>query len=416
MNKTSLLSFVPLALIFIAGCESEELCALNDANCDGVPDDLGRATGGGMVQLWDRDGDGRPEGYAIDRTGDGQPDALGLDTNGDGFVDSVDLDFDGVPDETTPNGTFGQPGTLPGTGAGGTVGGGETGVGGTPVGTGGSSPGTGGGSTGTGGDGEIYSDGNCLDDEVTHVGSGEANGTLTGNQQADDQIRYARGDSQRGGMWYKIIANGWGDGWEGHHLVWEGTKLSVESFDGYSTGQGVPAGYPSVYMGDYSTTGASFRSPFPLPVAQASKVDTGLRWNHTGTGTEYNVAWDIWLTNGSGLSAYFMVWLNDPPSYEPAGGEFQQGITVPGVPGVWDIRSGTVSTPLGTHPIINYSRPDGTSTKEFHFNLETFFSDATGRGLSLNGTQIMSVAIGFELWDGPVSNLTIEDFCVGISE
>ena len=84
------------------GCGSAEgtACALGDSDCEGVPDDLGRAVldDDGNWLTTDLDGDGVSDGPAVDTNGDGIPDGALIDTDGDGLGDALDLDGDGVPD------------------------------------------------------------------------------------------------------------------------------------------------------------------------------------------------------------------------------------------------------------------------------------------------------------------------------
>lgn len=88
---------------------------VGDANDDGVPDDQQNLPGDGLLDLPDDDGDGVPNGCAVqgdvvscpdgtqpDIDGDGLPDELDDDRDGDGVpnVDDDDQDGDGDPDVT----------------------------------------------------------------------------------------------------------------------------------------------------------------------------------------------------------------------------------------------------------------------------------------------------------------------------
>lgn len=103
--KRLLVSLALLPTILVACQKAEEpICTNNDADCDGVPDDLGEAVdrdGEPGPDPWDYDSDGEAEGYAVDTNCDGRPDALGLDLNDDGFIDSVDINPGGEPDIIT---------------------------------------------------------------------------------------------------------------------------------------------------------------------------------------------------------------------------------------------------------------------------------------------------------------------------
>jgi hypothetical protein len=107
-----------------------------------------------------------------------------------------------------------------------------------------------------------------------------------------------------------------------------------------------------------------------------------------------------------------MVWLRDPPTEQPAGSPnaMNQGITVANVPGVWDIWSGTVNS----RPIINWVRHEGMDSSEIEFDVMDFVRDAESRGLTITGTQVNAVAVGFEIWSGPITNLESKDFYVDV--
>lgn len=367
------LSPLLLATVPLFSCSKKEECALSDADCDGVPDDLGRAVDRDDVHgpdPWDFDSDGTVDGYAVDRNNDGRPDALGLDLDGDGLVDAVDWNLDGIPDEFSPHGTYGT-GEPP------IMGDGDSSIPAVPA-------------------------GNCLTDGGVHSGS------------YNTSARYQNIDVARGATNYRLITNGWGTNWQSHTISGVGTQMRVVDFQG-SVGTGAsPAGYPTVYYGNYSNTGTSIGATLPQPITGLTNVDTGLRWSHPAASGGYNVAWDVWLSENGVHSGYFMVWLRDPPDFRPAGQPTTQGISVPNVSGLWDLVVGTVTVNGSTLPIINYVRAEGNDSHELGFNLMDFFADARQRGHTIPGSEIMGVAIGFEIWQGPIQSLAIDDFCVRV--
>jgi len=368
MKRRTSAVLLPLLLLPLGCGDSDSICASNDVECDGVPNDLGVAVdldGKRGPDLWDYDGNGSVDGYQVDRNDDGVPDALGLDLNADGRVDAVDINLDGIADESTPNGTYGQPQDA----------------------------------------GPLNQGGGCLDDGGAHAVSGAANGS-------DSAARYANADVQRGGQTYRLIANGWGDNWQSHNISWNGTQMAVNSFAGTTGPDFSPAGYPTLYLGDYSNTGTSPGAPLPRALSEITALPTGVRWSHPGARAEdvYNVAYDVWLSTNGVHSGYFMVWLRDPPTARPAGGKRETAVQVPGVPNTWEIWAGEVNG----RPIINYVRTEGQVTNELAFDMMAFINHAVGLGYVIPGTEVMSVAIGFEIWEGPIAGLAIDDFCVGV--
>lgn len=365
-----------LAAVPVFSCAKKEQCALSDGDCDGVPDDLGRAVdrdGDFGPDDWDIDGDGIVDGYAVDRNDDGEPDALGHDLDDDGFVDAVDWNLDGIVDEETPYGTYGS-GEPP------------------AVGDGDANP--------------AVPAGNCLTDSGMHSVSYNTNS------------RYETIDVARGSTNYRLITNGWGSNFRSHHIQGVGTQMRVVDFQGDVGTGSSPAGYPTVYYGNYSSTGASVGSTLPRAISGLESIDTGLRWSHPAASGSYNVAWDVWMSTGGQHTGYFMVWLRDPPNFRPAGAPVDRNdddnVIVANVNGSWRLIVGDVNVNGVSLPIINYVRAEGNDTYELGFDLMDFINDATNRGHQLPGTEIMGVAVGFEIWEGPIQNLGIDDFCVDV--
>jgi hypothetical protein len=142
------------------------------------------------------------------------------------------------------------------------------------------------------------------------------------------------------------------------------------------------------------------------------KLWTGWKWSSADTG-QYNAAWDIWLGTASTFQSYLMVWLRDPRGRQPAGNMTMSGVTVAGVPGTWNIRYGTVNS----SPIVNYVRPEGQDACEFEFNVMDFINDAKSRSattpaLMLPGDTVRAIAVGFEFWTGPFTNVSSDDFYI----
>lgn len=210
---------------------------------------------------------------------------------------------------------------------------------------------------------------------------------------------------------YVFITNGWGPGFDGHTISWEGTSFIVESLTGSAGSGGQPAGYPTVFCGRYSVMQVP-DCGLPASRDAISSLRTGWRWAPNGNEGEYNAAYDIWVGTGNQLQGYLMVWLRDPPSFQPAGAKNANhlGVTVANVPGEWDIWDGTVNN----LPIINWVRAEGSDSHEIEFDVMDFVRDAESRGFTIPGNQINAVAVGFEIWEGPINGLESLDFYVNV--
>ena len=238
------------------------------------------------------------------------------------------------------------------------------------------------------------------------IGGGEH----TGSGRTEEQ--YMGADVQRDGKYYRMITNGWGQNWRAHDISWLGSTMTVHDYDGSRQSNGAPAGYPSVFCGRYSDT--SQDCGLPRPISEVTAINTSAVWNHPAGDGTYNVAYDVWLGDGDaifmGLRSYFMVWLRDPPGEQPAGSLDSKNVKVAGVPGNWNIISGRVNG----LPIVNYVRAEGNDAHAIAFDMMDFLRDARERGFELPGDDLLAVAIGFEIWEGPVTELALEDFCLDI--
>lgn len=242
-------------------------------------------------------------------------------------------------------------------------------------------------------------------------------GSPTQMGEGSTSNRWEKTDVARDGVYYYFMANGWGPNFRSQLVEWKGTSFTVQSAEG-SPGSGYePATYPTVFCGVYSDS-TSKECGLPRALNQLTSVRTGWRWKPNGNTGQYNAAYDIWLSNDAtraGLSSYLMVWLRDPPGQRPAGSVRHRDITLPGVPGRWDIWVGNVSgASVASAPYVAYALPEGQDIYQIEFDVMTFVRDAAERSLPLPGTHMLSVAVGFEIWLGPISNLVSEDFYVRV--
>ena len=306
----------------------------------------------------------------------------------------------------------GQGGSAVGTG-GGSVGGAASGpASGGQAGSAGATGGTAGaGATsaagGAGGAGAAAGAAGSAGAPVTDGGLGS--GMMTGMGRSMEQ--YETTAVGRNGVPYELITNGWGPGFDSHTVSWNGTSFIVEAMMGSRGSGGQPASYPSVFCGQYSVKEVP-ACGLPKAIADIGTLKTGWRWNANGNTGAYNAAYDIWLGTDTGFGMYLMVWLRDPPGEQPAGSPnaMHQGVTVANVPGVWDIWNGTVNN----RPIINWVRHEGMDSPEIEFDVMDFIRDAQTRGLTITGNKVNAVAVGFEIWSGPITNLESTDFYVDV--
>jgi len=222
--------------------------------------------------------------------------------------------------------------------------------------------------------------------------------------------RWRKADVTRNGKNYYLMANGWGPNFGSQQISWSGTSFTVESMTGTQGAQYQPASYPTVFCGAYSDS-RSRECGLPAALGSMTSLRTGWSWLPNGNMGQYNAAYDIWLgtsADRSSHSAFLMVWYREPVGQQPAGSLNQRGVTVKNVQGTWDIWTGSVNN----RPIINWVRAENQDTLTMEFDILDFVRDAQERNIMVPGTHVLSVAVGFEIWNGPVTNLESVDFYV----
>ena len=230
--------------------------------------------------------------------------------------------------------------------------------------------------------------------------------------------QYDKVELKRDGVNYYFMANGWGENWQSHEIALVGTSFTIKSLQGTEGRNYSPASYPTVFCGAYSDS-LSGQCGLPALLSDIKSIKTGWSWAANGNTGQYNAAYDIWIGNTADgksgdamrdLTDYVMVWYRDPPGQQPAGQRRQQGITVPGVEGTWDYWQGQV----GGKPYYAYVKPEGQDIHSFEFDAMAFINDLPARNATLRGNTVLSVAVGFEIWNGPVTNLASQDFYVAV--
>ena len=237
-------------------------------------------------------------------------------------------------------------------------------------------------------------------------------GTPTQTGAGSSSDRWTKSDVKRDDLNYFFMANGWGPGFQSQTVSWNGTSFSVDAMQGMRGANYEPAAYPTVFCGTYSDS-QSGACGLPKALSDITSLRTGWRWSANGNSGQYNAAYDIWLSNSadiSGHSAFLMVWLRDPPGQQPAGSRKFVTTAVANAPGSWNIWTGVV----GGKPCVSYVRTEGQDSPELEIDVMDFVRDAAARQITLPGSTVLSVAVGFEIWNGPIDKLASDDFYVQV--
>jgi hypothetical protein len=205
-----------------------------------------------------------------------------------------------------------------------------------------------------------------------------------------------------------------------YDITYNGPTFTIANFTGSAATSGAPMGYPSLFIGSAGGDGqATGGSNLAKQVSALTDVPTAWRWS--GTGTEFNVAYDVWFAPGAGdqgpgSRSFLMVWLHKTAGvYAEGEGEGHSGgqATING-----KSFSTYVSQQFEGRPIISYVA--STTISEWSFDLNDFITDAKTRTSTAQSTPVISdslyltnVFAGFEVWSG-VSNLKTDKFCIQV--
>jgi hypothetical protein len=187
---------------------------------------------------------------------------------------------------------------------------------------------------------------------------------------------------------------------------------------------GGPTGFPSMFIGansNHETTDSNL----PKAVSALTTVPTAWIWNDNGTladatANSYNATYDVWFSTNAGgepsafgpSGGFLMVWLHKPADAQPIGSvsAANRGVTIPGVPGTWDVWIG----PNGSRPCISYVATQ--TTPSLSFDLNAFIRDAVNNRPNTiqAGWYLTNVFTGFEIWRGGV-DLESTGFCAVVN-
>ena len=262
---------------------------------------------------------------------------------------------------------------------------------------------------------------------------GPVSGTI-GGQGADD-LNFQRKKVTIDGEQYIIQNNNWGGDNDGYQtLQFEGNSFAVTESTGNSTGNGVPASFPSIYVGQngdktFTTTATD---NLPIQISSISSAHTTFAWGPQGKAGDFNAAYDVWFAAdnppnggaeyGDAVSGFIMVWLYKPDGRMPIGGSpAVSGKSIPGVPGTWDVwagpRNDTTQGLPADRPVISYVA--SSRMQSIDFDLNAFIQDATNNTYNGHSLQpnwyLTDVFAGFEIWSGSQGvGLTADHFTIDV--
>jgi hypothetical protein len=245
------------------------------------------------------------------------------------------------------------------------------------------------------------------------VNGSAVSGTLTSGNKFD------RKATNTGSPTINVQNNIFGSGGQ-YDISYNGPSFTITNFSGSAPTSGAPMGYPSLFIGSAGGDGqATNGSNLAKQVSTLTDIPTAWRWS--GTGTEFNVAYDVWFAPGAGDAgpgsrSFLMVW------FHKTGNVFAEGEGEQHSGGQATINGKSFSTYVSQQfegrPIISYVAT--TTISEWSFDLNDFITDAKTRTSTAQATPVITdslyltnVFAGFEVWSG-ISNLKTDKFCIQV--
>ncbi len=264
-----------------------------------------------------------------------------------------------------------------------------------------------------------FATGNTADDAPDGTAEvGEQKGTV-GNTVSRD------GDFDRkkvlvDGENYIIQNNNWGNP-EGTNLILEYVDNSFKIIEGQgsSPGGGIPASFPSIYIGANGNTAngtlaTTTTDNLPKRISEINSIQTSFAWS--GSTSSFNATYDIWFANAipqgeykDGIDGFVMLWAHKPGGEQPIGtiqGTFSHmGKTYD----VWKGPRGDGPEGYNDAPVISFVAQGDIPSMSF--DLKPFFDEAVANyGLPAQA-YLTDVFFGFEIWNGGAGgNLSVDEF------
>jgi hypothetical protein len=274
-----------------------------------------------------------------------------------------------------------------------------------------------------------YTEGTSADDAPDgFIDLGPVSGSLGG--QGSNDLNFERARVTVDGEQYIIQNNNWGGDNNGYQILeYEGNSFTVKTSTGNSTGNGVPASFPSIYVGQngnktYTTTDTD---NLPKQISSISSAQTTFGWSPTSRSGDFNVAYDVWFSSdnppaggaeyGDAVSGFIMLWLYKPGSRSPIGTQVGTANFCGTSWNVWAGPRGASEGLPAERPVISYVASGTVGSLDCDLNLA--IQDAASNnygGYQLNSSWYLTdVFAGFEIWTGSSGEgLTVDYFTIDV--
>ncbi len=227
-----------------------------------------------------------------------------------------------------------------------------------------------------------------------------------------------------GGKEYIIQNNNWGNP-DGSDLIlsYFNNSFKITSGSGSSPGGGIPASFPSIYIGANGNTANGVYTTkatdnLPRQISQINSINTKFRWS--GSTSSFNATYDVWFAASppsqaynDGIDGFVMVWVHDPPNERPIGDQQPQNVTIANRSWqVWVGPRGDGPEGYNSAKVVSFVATENHSSNEF--DLLDFIKAAQPHGIG-SDLYLTDVFFGFEIWNGGAGgNLAVDEFTCAV--
>ncbi len=219
---------------------------------------------------------------------------------------------------------------------------------------------------------------------------------------------------------YIIQNNNWGDAPNFNQTIsYVDNSFTITGETGGGLPNGVPASFPSIYIGNNGNTAmGSFSTKgndnLPKQISAIGTAMTTATYNRASG--DLNAAYDIWLASAAptseysdAVSGFVMVWLYKPGGRQPIGSMMATKTIDNTSYQVWVGPRGSGTNP--NRPVVSYV---ASTTMSKTFNLKPILTDAANYGIPSNW-YLTDVFFGFEIWSGSGTNgLSVSNFTCSV--
>lgn len=218
---------------------------------------------------------------------------------------------------------------------------------------------------------------------------------------------------------YIIQNNNWGNPTNTNLVLsYTDNSFKITEGSGSSPGGGIPASFPSIYIGGNGNTQNGVMATrgtdnLPKQISAITSAPSSFAWS--GSTSSFNATYDIWFANSppsgeynDGIDGFIMIWVYKPSDEQPIGSDQGDFTYNQKTYDVWVGPRGDGPEGYNDAPVVSFVARESISSGDI--DLKPFFTEAAKYGITAN-MYLTDVFFGFEIWNGGAGgNLGVNKF------